>query len=563
MVDSKLVKYKILNITIVAVLVSHLIFISLLGVDHAISEPENNGTEILVDPEGTGDSPTIQSAIDSAKNGDVIKLKPGEYYENITINKSISLIGSGTDNTFIIGSQTRTVVNLNANWSNISKLTISGYNSYSLLFIRGSYNSISDVVSYGGVIGIDLRDANYNTLSNCTCAYNSGAGLYMGGSAYNRILNLTSINCTYGNGIYLFYALKNVFQNGTLEGNAGDGFYAYWLSDFNVINNYDIKNNQGSGVHLFESDYFTFYNTSSTENNKNGFIVASIGNSIINCSSESNGADGFYLYHSDGSEFINCTSNLNTGRGFYLKYSSENQIFDNTIVGNEDLGIKIGLSSKSNTIYRNDLIFNNLGIIQANDVNKENQWYSDTAQTGNYWWDFKYLYPNTIIENDVWNVSYNLSTTGVNQDIYPLAKPSISNQGANNIIPGVMNDSDLDGVFDLIDQLPNNELECVDTDSDGIGNNEDMDDDNDDITDFDELKLGTNPLLNDTDGDTYNDNHDDYPLDSSKWKDNEKENDSSNFDPYWNWIIFLIILSLILVSIKLFSKIRSSSRSRK
>lgn len=45
----------------------------------------------------------------------------------------------------------------------------------------------------------------------------------------------------------------------------------------------------------------------------------------------------------------------------------------------------------------------------------------------------------------------------------------------------------------------------LDTDSDGIGNKEDFDDDNDGISDVDEIRNGTDPLLKDTDGDGVSD----------------------------------------------------------
>lgn len=52
----------------------------------------------------------------------------------------------------------------------------------------------------------------------------------------------------------------------------------------------------------------------------------------------------------------------------------------------------------------------------------------------------------------------------------------------------------------------------LDTDGDRIGNQADPDDDNDGLSDVDEKKLGTNPLLADTDGDGINDKDDPHPL---------------------------------------------------
>jgi hypothetical protein len=66
-------------------------------------------------------------------------------------------------------------------------------------------------------------------------------------------------------------------------------------------------------------------------------------------------------------------------------------------------------------------------------------------------------------------------------------------------------DSDRDGVPDVTDVFPLDPNESIDTDSDGIGNNADTDDDNDDLSDFDEGFYGTDPLLSDTDLDGFTD----------------------------------------------------------
>ncbi len=57
-----------------------------------------------------------------------------------------------------------------------------------------------------------------------------------------------------------------------------------------------------------------------------------------------------------------------------------------------------------------------------------------------------------------------------------------------------------------------------DTDGDGFPDRIDLDDDNDGLTDVEELKLGTNPLNPDTDGDGVKDKEDFYPLDPTRWK---------------------------------------------
>jgi hypothetical protein len=58
----------------------------------------------------------------------------------------------------------------------------------------------------------------------------------------------------------------------------------------------------------------------------------------------------------------------------------------------------------------------------------------------------------------------------------------------------------------------------IDTDGDQIPDNSDTDDDNDGLTDEQELELGTNSTNPDTDNDGYNDANDTYPTDPSQWE---------------------------------------------
>ena len=79
-------------------------------------------------------------------------------------------------------------------------------------------------------------------------------------------------------------------------------------------------------------------------------------------------------------------------------------------------------------------------------------------------------------------------------------------------------DSDGDGIPDAIDDFPNNPEEFRDTDGDGIGDAADLDDDNDGLSDEEELSYGEDCRLSDflrvdTDHDGINDDQDPYPRD--------------------------------------------------
>jgi len=94
----------------------------------------------------------------------------------------------------------------------------------------------------------------------------------------------------------------------------------------------------------------------------------------------------------------------------------------------------------------------------------------------------------------------------------------------------LLSDTDDDGVNDLTDSFPNDDTETLDSDSDGTGNNADLDDDGDGLSDADEAIKGSNPLLSDTDGDGVNDSHDALPNDDTETIDTDSDGIGNNAD---------------------------------
>ena len=105
------------------------------------------------------------------------------------------------------------------------------------------------------------------------------------------------------------------------------------------------------------------------------------------------------------------------------------------------------------------------------------------------------------------------------------------------------NDVDGDGVVNSSDEFPLDANESLDSDSDGVGNNGDLDDDNDSVVDSDDAfpldsaetldtdldGIGNNADTDD-DGDGVNDNADALPLDSTETLDTDLDGVGNNVD---------------------------------
>jgi hypothetical protein len=109
-------------------------------------------------------------------------------------------------------------------------------------------------------------------------------------------------------------------------------------------------------------------------------------------------------------------------------------------------------------------------------------------------------------------------------------------------------DDDGDNVQDVNDTFPLDASEWDDTDNDGTGDNADLDDDNDGYDDLTEFSCGSDPLLSnsipsdfdndltcdsldeDDDNDGYDDISDAFPMDDQEWYDSDNDGTGNNAD---------------------------------
>ena len=96
-------------------------------------------------------------------------------------------------------------------------------------------------------------------------------------------------------------------------------------------------------------------------------------------------------------------------------------------------------------------------------------------------------------------------------DAFPLAGSESLDTDSDGIGNNADTDDDGDDVLDSDDAFPLDASESIDTDGDGTGNNADTDDDGDFLSDEFELStLGTDPLLADSDADGVDDGYDTF-----------------------------------------------------
>ena len=289
------------------------------------------GNTITVDDSGGADYEKIQDAINASKDGDTILVYEGTYYENVNINKTLTLIGNGTENTTIDGGGSGDVVKINIDYVNIS-----GF-------------SIKNKVNNDGI----LINSNNNTIFNCNISDNKG-GLWFEDSSNNKILGC-KISNNDGNGIFLIDSSKNIISSCIVSNNSLCGIYLRDSSKNNTISNCNMSNNDNS-IYIYYSTNNTISGCNISNNDDDSiYILYSTNNTISGCNISNNDDDGIYIWYSTNNTISSCNISNNDEFGIYLHDSSNNIISNNTLTND---GIVIGGQTLSNFIHsiRNNTI---------------------------------------------------------------------------------------------------------------------------------------------------------------------------------------------------------------
>jgi len=215
-----------------------------------------DGSIIYVSKSGDGNFSKIQDGIDASNPGDTIYIYNGTYFENIVIDKSITLVGENKISTIVDGRLTGNVLKINADNVTIHGFTIqhsgivypnSGIN------LSSDNNLISDNIIMNNYYGMTLYHSSGNIIKGNFIQNDDHCGIYLNNSSRNSIINNT-IKLHEYNGIGLYYTSNNnTIQDNNLTNNGFCGVNIRTSQGNKVVEN-NISNNK-IGVHLpFKND---------------------------------------------------------------------------------------------------------------------------------------------------------------------------------------------------------------------------------------------------------------------------------------------------------------------
>ncbi|HEC88240.1 MAG TPA: hypothetical protein ENI52_02870 [Thermoplasmata archaeon] len=213
----------------------------------------------------------IQDTIDDAINGDTIFVYSGVYYENIVIDKKLSIIGESKESTVIDGGKNESVVEIISDYVLLKNLTIQrsgGRMPSAGIKIHSAHNEILNCIVTKNFDGISLERSSYNLISNCSIYSNNDAGIWLHiGSKYNKISHCR----IYSNGYYGIWIQSsnryNSISNCSIYENGG-GISICCSSDSNKISYCTIRENRGEGIKISNSNDNKIFLNNFIENKK-------------------------------------------------------------------------------------------------------------------------------------------------------------------------------------------------------------------------------------------------------------------------------------------------------
>ncbi len=389
---------------------------------------------------------TIQEAIDSAQEGDLIEVQSGTYYENIDVSKRIDLKGIG--NPIVDSGKKGNGITLSANGIVLEGFTIVNARENGIKVLSNNNTIKANIVSGNLLCGIELYNSNNNTLSN-NLAKNNQFGIGLRNSLNNQLVgnivnnnndsgiilfessnNLLSDNIVRENkdpkrsedqpghtvtyGIFIDNSMNNYIKENKVEDNnvgisirtyepkstsAGsinnnislntikNNEYGIMLSDcdHNKIYKNIIINSMWSGLHLSEANYNEIFKNNVTRNLKVGIVIEGSNNAIHNNIMDYNGDDGLVVYDINNT-IIGNELNHNGKSGISLGDDSRMNIIErNSVTFNMQFGIVTDLKSKDNTLNNNYL--QNNGLEWRGSPNLDNEFANSCDVTGANWWD--------------------------------------------------------------------------------------------------------------------------------------------------------------------------------
>ena len=333
--------------------------------------PENSrAATLFVGGIGPGNYTTIQSGIDAANSGDIVYVYNGTYYENVIVNKTLSLVGESRNTTTIDGGANGDAVNVTEDWVNLTGFLVkAGLGNAGILLYHVKNCNISFNNVRGTSVGISIEYSDDNHITNNTVSNNS-YGIYVeysdhiilsnntvSGSFWYGLVSEWSNESTFVDNTVVFGELygmsfwltnDSTISNNNVSSNKYDGFEFYECSNNTLDGNY-ASSNENFGMNLDFSSYFIVTDNELIENGValGGDLLEHWNTHIIDVTNTVNGKPLYYWKNRTG-------GTVPLGAGEVILANSTGVSVNNQTLYNCSIGVELGFSH-GNTLVDNNI----------------------------------------------------------------------------------------------------------------------------------------------------------------------------------------------------------------
>ena len=256
-----------------------------IKLDNKPINPSNRGITLYVGGMGPNNYTKIQYAIDNSSDNDTVFVYSGIYFENVIIDKKISLIGENRDTTIIDANYTKSAVAFRTSRGKVSGFTMqhSGNESLDDAGVRfgksGKYYKYHIIVgnkmvdNLYGIFGWDQGgyDVDGHIISDNIIMNNKKGGIYYNTAVDSTVISNNTISDNKEYGIFLFCSYDNRIFNNTISNTNGNGI-CIWGSYLNDVFENRLINNK-CGVLCFDISWYTNIHNNEFKLNTVGLII--------------------------------------------------------------------------------------------------------------------------------------------------------------------------------------------------------------------------------------------------------------------------------------------------
>ena len=382
-----------------------------------------------VNDDGPADFLNIQDAINAANPGDTIFVHSGTYYENVVVNKTVSLIGENWNTTVVEGvvphSSWQSVIAVPSDLVTIANFTVT--NGINGIYLRGRRSTVTDCVAHDNKFGL-IIDPNiafgYSTnVLRRNQLFNNTYNLFVLGAWYlnDYVQDIDSSNLVNGKPVHYLVNEENISIDPDTYPNIG---YLGIVGSTNIrIANLSLSEN-GNGLLVAFSENILIENVEATYNFDGISLMVSSQTAVKNCNISGN-FQGAFMYYSDNVKIEENRISHNEA-GIFLMGSNNNEICHNDFVGNSPYIQARFYMSANNQIYHNNFICDTQqAYIETQGY--ANSWDDGYLSGGNYWSDYAGVdlysgpHQNETGSDGIGDTPYFIDED--NQDNYPLIEP--------------------------------------------------------------------------------------------------------------------------------------------